>query len=52
MDMDMGATSTGMPSPTSTPEASMDHGMGNGCKISMLLNYNTVDVSRVPLSSS
>lgn len=44
----MDPTTTGAADPAATTSASEagDHGgmgMGNGCKISMLLNYNTVD---------
>ena len=43
--MDMSATTTGMASEASASAAdSSGHDMGNGCKISMLLNYNTIDV--------
>lgn len=51
MDMTMGPTGTSTAAPAATTAAGGhgagdDHGgmgMGNGCKISMLLNYNTID---------
>ncbi len=54
--MDMSVTTTGMAAEASATAAGssdhdMGHDMGNGCKISMLLNYNTIDVG-IPFFTS